>query len=207
MVTEDHKELIQKAVSTKDKAVIDAAFQRVLQEEIGRISKTSNVVQDYICELTSFLKVPYKYEVTSKNEVKNETPNKYDYKFIGISLVVFIAIAILSSELGKALGICFSIACAGGWFYYMHILNTKNSTTPTKQEYLVIETVEGDDLIKLVDGFMNKIRLIVEELTIQEVTNPKPVQLPLHECYPNVLKRFQNLDSDSLDIVEKSKAY
>ena len=123
MVTEDHKELIQKAVSTKDKAVIDAAFQKVLHEEIGRISKTSNVVQDYICELASVLKVPYKYDVTSKKrEVKNEDSIKNDSKSVGVSLIILIGIAIISSEFGKVLGLCFSIVCAVGLYYYLHLL-------------------------------------------------------------------------------------
>lgn len=207
MITEDHKELIRKAVLTKDKAVIDAAFQRVLQEEIGRISKISNVAQNYICELASFLKVPYKHEVTLKNEAKNEEPKKIDFKCVGVSLMVFITIAIVSSEFGIVLGICLSIVCAGGLYYYLQLSKTKKSSAPIKPEDFIIETADADDLVKLVENFINKIKLIVNEVTMHDGSTTKPVQLPLHECYPNVLKWFQNLYSDSLDFDAKTKEF
>lgn len=207
MITEDHKELIRKAVLTKDKAVIDAAFQRVIQEEIGRISNISNVAQNYICELASFLKVPYKHEVTLKNEAKNEESRKIDFKCVGMILIVFIAIAIISSEFGIVLGICLSLVCAGGLYYHLQLSKTKNSSAPIKPEYFVVETADADDLVKLVDGFINKIKLLVDEVAIHDGSTTKPDQLLLHECYPNVLKWFQNLYSDSLDFDEKMKEY
>lgn len=208
MITENHQVLIREAVLTKNKATIDAAFQKVLHEEIGGIKRIDNVTQNYFCELATLLVIPYRQEIRIDNDRdSNESLAKDELKWGGICLLVLICITIISSEFGKLFGICLSVVGAGALYYYLRLNNAKNKVKPKRQEYTVIQIVEEDILIDLANKFVCKIRNLVDKFVNQEKGPVEAIQLPLHECYPNVLKWLQNLYSDSLDFDDKTKEY
>lgn len=208
MITENHQVLIREAVLTKNEATIDAAFQKVLHEEIGGIKRIDNVTQNYFCELATLLVIPYRQEIKIDNDGdSNESLAKNELKWGGICLLVLICITIISSEFGKLFGIGLSVVGAGALYYYLRLNNAKNKVKPKRQEYTVIQIVEEDILIDLANKFVCKIRNLVDKFVNQEKGPVEAIQLPLHECYPNVLKWLQNLYSDSLDFDDKTKEH
>lgn len=52
MITQEHQELLRKAVATNEKETVKSVFQKVLKEEFGAIRGLNQVAQDYLNDLT-----------------------------------------------------------------------------------------------------------------------------------------------------------
>lgn len=205
MITEDHQVLIQEAVSTKKKATIDAAFQQVLQEEIEGIKRISNEIQKDFCKLASLLIIPYKQENIIKDDDSNKLFVKKTLKQVGICLFVLVAMTIIGSTFGKLLGILLSIVGAGTLYYYLRLVDNKNISK--EKECSLEETIEADVLLDLVDKFISNIKCLSDGLTQNNETTYTNNNLPLHICYPNLVKWLQSLYCDSLNFDEETRIF
>lgn len=209
MITEEHQKSIREAVSTNDKVIINAAFEKVLHEEIYGIGKINGMMQDYFAKIASLQLIPYKPVIQKKNNESVEKPSKIGLKWTIIYLLLMVCATFVSAQWGLILGICLSVVCSGGVYFYLRQESNRYKANASEVEYTLVETVAEDTLIDLANKFISSIKNLIEEIPQEDDSRQDPPsQVPLHVCYPNILKWLQTIYSDAMFFDdEKSKEY
>lgn len=210
MITNEHQELLRKAVATNEKEKIKSTFRKVLKEEFGAINGLNPVAQEYLGELAKLIVVPSKIEV---NISQNEEPEEKQASNSGllhllVSLIALVGVSVIGDKFGMEWGICLSVVLAILAFFFVKKVTEKNVPNVVEQpKASVVETYDEDALIELADNLCKEVKGLVRELVDLNTDENTTVQLPLHECYPNILKWLQMVYVDAMDFDEKARKY
>lgn len=210
MITNEHQELLRKAVATNEKEKIKSTFRKVLKEEFGAINGLNPVAQEYVGELAKLIVVPSKIEVNiSQNEEPEEKQaSNGGLQHLLVSLIALVGVSVIGDKFGMEWGICLSVVLAILAFFFVKKGAGKNVPNVVEQpKASVVETYDENVLIELVDNLSKEVKGLVRELVDLNTNESTTVQLPLHECYPNILKWLQMVYADALDFDEESKKY
>lgn len=210
MITQEHQELLRKAVATNEKETVNSVFQKVLKEEFGAIRGLNQVAQDYLNDLSKLIIIPSETEVKiSQNKGIGETrTSSVGLLHLLISLIVLVVVAAIGSKFGLVWGICLSVIIAVFVFFFAKKNASKKvSYVSDLPKFTVLEIYNADEVIELAGNIMKKMKGLVEEMVDFEPKINSSVQLPLHECYPNILKWLQMVYSDALDFDEEARMY
>lgn len=209
MITKEHQDLLRKAVATNEGEKINSAFQKVLKEEFRAIQGLNQVAQDYLCELAKLIVVPFKTEVSiSQDEDSVENPKRGEgLKSMMASLIALVGVSVIADECGKLWGIGISIVLAVLAFLVAKKSAAKKVSNEIIQpKFSMVKTYDVNALIELAENLVKETKGLVSEL-LDLNTDNTVVQLPLHECYINILTWLQMVYADSLDFDEESKKY
>lgn len=207
MITNEHQELLRKAVATNEKEKIKSTFRKVLKEEFGAINGLNPVAQEYVGELAKLIVVPSKIEV---NISQNEEPEKKQAANGGllhllVSLIALVGVSVVGDKFGMEWGICLSVVLAILAFFLIKKGAEKKTPNVVEQpKFSVVETYDEKALIELMDNLRKEVKGLVCEL---KTGIDMPVKLPLHECYPNLLVWLQKVYADALDFDEEVRKY
>lgn len=209
MITKEHQDLLRKAVATNEGEKIKSAFQKVLKEEFRAIQGLNQVAQDYLCELAKLIVVPFKTEVSiSQDEDSVENPKSGEgLKSMMAFLIALVGVSIIADECGKLWGIGISIVLAVlAFFVAKKSAAKKVSNEIIQPKFSIVKTYDANALIELAENLVKETKGLVSEL-VDLNTESTVVQLPLHECYINILTWLQMVYADAMDFDEESKTY
>lgn len=212
MINSQHAQLLREAVALCDKNKIDSAFQQVLREEIGGL-KVGNEVQNHLKKIISNLAMPYEMEVDIQPvnlPVANEQQPMIRAKVLKLvgCLVMLVAISLLSVYWDIKAGI--GVAALLTMIYALYLFSKKTGTDSSQHTSVNIPVPQVSVKPKIdAETLIQTANRIVAEMTYcaDELNSPAPTQLPLHECYPNILVWLQMVYGDSLDFDEEAQKY
>lgn len=207
MITNEHQELLRKAVATNEKEKIQSAFRKVLKEEFGAINGLNPVAQEYVGELAKLIVVPSKIEVNiSQNEEPEEKQaSNGGLQHLLVSLIALVGVSVIGDKFGMEWGIGLSVVLAILAFFIVKKGAEKNVPNVVEQpKASVVETYDEDALIELADNLRKEVNGLVHEL---KTGIDMPVKLPLHECYPDLLEWLQKVYADALEFDEDIRGY
>lgn len=210
MITNEHQELLRKAVATNEKEKIKSTFRKVLKEEFGAINGLTPVAQEYLGELAKLIVVPSKIEVNiSQNEEPEEKQaSNGGLKHLLLSLIALVGVSVIGDKFGMEWGICLSVVFAILAFFFVKKGAGKKATNVVEQpKFSVVETYDENALIELVDNLGNEMKGLVRDFVDLNTDKSTAVQIPLHECYPNILEWLQMVYADAIDFDEESRNY
>lgn len=210
MITNEHQELLRKAVATNEKEKIQSTFRKVLKEEFGTINGLNSVAQEYVGELAKLIVVPSKIEVNiSQNEEPEEKQaSKGGLLHLLVSLIALVGVSVIGDKFGMEWGIGLSVVLAILAFFIVKKGAEKNVSNVVEQpKASVVETYDENELIELVDNLRKEVKGLVRELVDLNTDESTTVQLPLHECYPNILEWLQMVYADALFFNDEAKEY
>ena len=199
MITNEHQELLRKAVATNEKEKIESTFRKVLKEEFGAINGLNPVAQEYLGELAKLIVVPSKIEVNiSQNEESEEKQaSNGGLQHLLVSLIALVGVSVIGDKFGMEWGIGLSVVLAILAFFFVKKGAEKKVPNVVEQpKASVVEAYDENELIELVDNLSKEVKGLVCEL---KTGIDMPVKLPLHECYPNLLKWLQKVYAAALD--------
>ena len=204
MITNEHQELLRKAVATNEKEKIQSTFRKVLKEEFGTINGLNSVAQEYVGELAKLIVVPSKIEVNiSQNEEPEEKQaSNGGLQHLLVSLIALVGVSVIGDKFGVEWGIGLSVVLAILAFFFVKKGAEKNVAEQPKAS--VVEAYDEDALIELADNLRKEVNGLVHEL---KTGIDVPAKLPLHECYPNLLKWLQKVYADALDFEGEARKY
>lgn len=216
MITAEHQNMLRDAAASNDKEAIYSAFQKVMKEEICTIRNFNQLTQDYLCNIANLMSLPFKTEVkvvkSQESGVLSNQPAKSQKKEIHLaaSFAALLGVSALSAKVGVWYGIGLSAVIAVGSYVYAKTSKKHQEKEPEMPASPVpkiteVYSIEADTLIELADKLKKNMNDLVGELVIEN--GKTTVQLPLHECYPNVLDWLQTVYSDALDFDEPAKKY
>lgn len=213
MISQEHQQQIRNVAGTGDKECIDSVFKKVLCEEIGMLN-VNNIIQDYLLNILSKITVPYTVSTIIENtpiqENQQGKAQKQLYNLvtkIAVLLISLIIVAIISSENSLSVAIWTGIIISVIYFLYENKRNTtKQLTIEAKPNVKITYCVNADLLIETAGQIINDMNKIVNELKVPE-SQTKPIQLPLHECYKNVLVWLQLMYGECDDFDERTKNF
>lgn len=207
MITNEHQELLRKAVATNEKEKIKSTFRKVLKEEFGAINGLNPVAKEYLGELAKLIVVPSKIEV---NISQNEEPEEKQASNGGVqhlllSLIALVGVSVIGDKFGMEWGAGLSVVLAILAFFFVKKGTEKNVPNVVEQpKASVVETYDENVLIELVDNLRKEVKGLVREV---KTDINEPVKLPLHECYPIILRWLQMVYADAMDFDEKARNY
>lgn len=210
MITNEHQELLRKAVATNEKEKIKSTFRKVLKEEFGAINGLNPVAQEYLGELAKLIVVPSKIEV---NISQNEEPQEKQafnggLQHLLVSLIALVGVSVIGDKFGMEWGIGLSVVLAILAFFFVKKGTEKNVPNVVEQpKASVVEVYDENVLIELVDNLRKEVKGLVRELVDLNTDKSSTVHFPLHEYYPDILKWFQMVYADALDFDEEAKTY
>lgn len=210
MITNEHQELLRKAVATNEKENIKSTFRKVLKEEFGAINGLNPVAQEYLGELAKLIVVPSKIEVniSQDEEPEEKQASKGGLLHLLVSLIALFGVSVIGDKFGMEWGICLSVVLAILAFFFVKKGAGKKTPNAVEQpKASVVEAYDENALIELVDNLSKEVKGLVRELVDLNTNESTTVQLPLHECYPNILKWLQMVYADALDFDEKARKY
>ncbi len=210
MITNEHQELLRKAVATNEKEKIKSTFRKVLKEEFGAINGLNPVAQEYLGELAKLIVVPSKIEVNiSQNEEPEEKQaSKGGLLHLLVSLIALVGVSVIGDKFGMEWGIGLSVVLAILAFFFVKKGTEKNVPNVVEQpKASVVEAYDENVLIELVDNLSKEVKGLVRELVDLNTDKSSTVHFPLHEYYPDILKWFQMVYADALDFDEEAKTY
>ena len=212
MINSQHAQLLREAVALCDRNKVDSAFQQVLREEIGGLM-VGNEVQNHLKKIISNLTVPYEVEVGVQpvnlsvvNEPQPRT-GKTVLKLVGCFLML-VAVSLLSVYWNIKVGIGAAVLLTGvcALYFYRQVDADKSqhpSVNIPAPQVSVKPRLDAETLIETANRIMKELTYLADELE-----SPAPAQLPLHECYPNILVWLQMVYEDGLDFDdEEAKEY
>ena len=210
MITQEHQELLRKAVATNEKETVKSVFQKVLKEEFGAIRGLNQVAQDYLNDLTKLMEVPYNTEVkTSQDEQQDDeqTSNGRLLHFL-ISLIALVVVAVISAKLELIWGICIAFVVVGTSFVFAKKSVCKENPISPSQPKVSLKAIYREDVvIGLTDDVVKMMKGLVDELRVSVHKNGNAIHLPLHECYPDILEWWQMVYADAKDFDDEAKKY
>lgn len=207
MITNEHQELLRKAVATNEKEKIKSTFRKVLKEEFGAINGLNPVAQEYLGELAKLIVVPSKIEVNiSQNEEPEEKQDSNGgLQHLLVSLIALVGVSVIGDKFGMEWGIGLSVVLAILAFFFVKKGTGKKTLDVVEQpKASVVEAYDENALIELVDNLCKEVKGLVHEL---KTGIDIPVKLPLHECYPNLLMWLQKVYTDALDFDGEARKY
>lgn len=207
MITNEHQELLRKAVATNEKEKIKSTFRKVLKEEFGAINGLNPVAQEYVGELAKLIVVPSKIEVNiSQNEEPEEKQaSNGGLQHLLVSLIALVGVSVIGDKFGMEWGICLSAVLAILAFFFVKKGAEKKVPNVVEQpKASVVEAYDGKALIELVDNLRKEVKGLVREV---KTDINEPVKLPLHECYPIILYWLQKVYADAIDFDENARNY
>ena len=207
MITNEHQELLRKAVATNEKEKVKSTFRKVLKEEFGAINGLNPVAQEYLGELAKLIVVPSKIEVNiSQNEEPEEKQaSNGGLQHLLVSLIALVGVSVIGDKFGMEWGICLSVVLAILAFFFVKKGTGKKTPDVVEQSKAsVVETYDENVLIELVDNLRKEVKGLVREI---KTDINEPVKLPLHECYPIILYWLQMVYADAMDFDEKARKY
>lgn len=210
MITNEHQELLRKAVATNEKEKIKSTFRKVLKEEFGAINGLNPVAQEYLGELAKLIVVPSKIEVNiSQNEEPEEKQaSNGGLQHLLVSLIALVGVSVIGDKFGMEWGIGLSVVLAILAFFFVKKGAEKKTPNVVEQPKVsVVETYDENVLIELVDNLGNEMKGLVRDFVDLNTDKSTTVQIPLHECYPNVLEWLQMVYADAIDFDEESRNY
>lgn len=210
MITQEHQELLRKAVATNEKETVCSAFQKVLKEEFGAIRGLNQVAQDYLCDLAKQIVIPSKTEVeiSQDDEPKEEQSVNMGLLHFMFSLVALVGVSVVGAKVGLVWGVCLAIVVSVLAFFLAKKYVKKNvQNMVSHPKVLARETYGENTLMELSNGIVKAMKGLVDELVDIESDSSTTRFLPLHECYPDILKWLQMVYAAALDFDEEAKAY
>ena len=207
MITNEHQELLRKAVATNEKEKIKSTFRKVLKEEFGAINGLNPVAQEYLGELAKLIVVPSKIEVNiSQNEEPQEKQaSNGGLQHLLVSLIALVGVSVIGDKFGMEWGIGLSVVLAILAFFFVKKGTEKNVPNVVEQpKASVVEVYDENVLIELVDNLRKEVKGLVREV---KTDISEPIKLPLHECYPIILYWLQMVYADAMDFDEKARNY
>lgn len=207
MITNEHQELLRKAVATNEKEKIESTFRKVLKEEFGAINGLNPVAQEYLGELAKLIVVPSKIEVNiSQNEESEEKQaSNGGLQHLLVSLIALVGVSVIGDKFGMEWGIGLSVVLAILAFFFVKKGAEKKVPNVVEQpKASVVEAYDENALIELVDKLSKEVKGLVREL---KTGIDMPVKLPLHECYPDLLEWLQKVYADALEFDEDIRGY
>lgn len=210
MITQEHQELLRKAVATNEKETIDSSFQKVLKEEFGAIRGLNQVAQDYLCDLSKQIVIPSKTEVEISQDVtpKEEQPVSNGLLHFMFSLIALVGVSVVGAIVGLVWGICLAIIVSVlAFFMAKKCVKKKERDAFSQPKASVRECYNEDTLTELANGIVKAMKGLADELVDMSPDDGTASLLPLHECYPNILKWLQMAYADAMDFDAEAKRY
>ena len=210
MITQEHQELLRKAVATNEKETVCSAFQKVVKEEFGAIRGLNQVAQDYLCDLSKQIVIPSKTEVeiSQDEEPKEEQSVNIGLLHFMFSLVALVGVSVVGAKVGLVWGICLAIIVSVlAFFMAKKCVKKKEQNVFSQPKASVREFYNEDTLTELANGIVKAMKGLANELVDMRPVGGAAIKLPLHECYPDILKWFQMVYADALDFDEEAKKY
>ena len=206
MITNEHQELLRKAVATNEKEKIKSTFRKVLKEEFGATNGLNPVAQEYLGELAKLIVVPSKIEV---NISQNEEPEEKQASNSGllhllVSLIALVGVSVIGDKFGMEWGVGLSVVLAILAFFLVKQGAEKKTPNVVEQPKASVVEAYENELIELVDNLRKEVKGLVREV---KTDINEPVKLPLHECYPIILRWLQMVYADAMDFDEKARNY
>lgn len=210
MITQEHQELLRKAVATNEKETVCSAFQKVLKEEFGAIRGLNQVAQDYLGDLAKLIVIPSKTEVEISQDVtpKEEQPVSNGLLHFMFSLIALVGVSVVGAIVGLVWGICLAIIVSVlAFFMAKKCAKKKVQNVVGQPKDSVREFYNEDTLMELANGIVKAMKGLADELVDMRPVGGAAIKLPLHECYLNVLKWLQMVYADALDFDEETRKY
>ena len=208
MITQEHQELLRKAVATNEKETVCSAFQKVLKEEFGAIRGLNQVAQDYLCDLSKQIVILSKTEVEISQDEEPKQPVSNGLLHFMFSLIALVGVSVVGAIVGLVWGICLAIIVSVLAFSMAKKCAKKKVQNVVGQpKDSVREFYNEDTLTELANGIVKAMKGLAHELVDMRPGGGAAIKLPLHECYPDILKWFQMVYADALDFDEEAKKY
>lgn len=208
MITQEHQELLHKAVATNEKETVCSAFQKVLKEEFGAIRGLNQVAQDYLCDLAKQIVIPSKTEVEISQDEEPKQPVSNGLLHFVFSLIALVGVSVVGAKVGLVLGICLAIIVSALAFFVAKKYAKKGvQDVISYPKPSVREIFNEDTLMELANGIVKAMKGLADELVDMRPVGGTASMLPLHECYLNVLKWLQMVYADALDFDEETRKY
>lgn len=208
MITQEHQELLRKAVATNEKETIDSSFQKVLKEEFGAIRGLNQVAQDYLCDLAKQIVIPSKTEVEISQDEEPKQPVSNGLLHFMFSLIALVGVSVVGAIVGLVWGVCLAIVVSVlAFFMAKKCVKKKERDAFSQPKASVRECYNEDTLTELANGIVKAMKGLADELVDMSPDDGTDSLLPLHECYPNILKWLQMAYADAMDFDAEAKRY